>query len=439
MRSSLTATPLEADVVGFHTLLDLLWPDRFPPAEEFGAALARGDLIFPCTSATRRADIGGLPPRVPKPVEVDDWSDSAGAAEEAPSQASEGAPLRASDPRLTWILAMARGEWRRQRAKTLIFTSERAELEMLQKEIEWSGRQRVAVFHEGLSPAERDIEVAQFAQSDGPGILISTEAGGEGRNFEFCRRLVLYDLPWDPTVVEQRIGRLDRIGRRWPVEIAYFRPRAANGGTFALEVVELYEALGVFTEPLGTLEEPLHHVESAIRRAAAAAASSPSSPPALDIPAIVAETREQKRAVQRAIYHHLHQNRYRPEDAAAILAALPADLDSAIAQIVVDACRRYDFTVVEHPDDRTWYLEFGETATVEGLPGLPEGSRWLGTFDREIAVAREAVDFFAFGHPLVDAVLAEIEDGRDGRVARVVAAGGGVQGSGVIGIVRTAR
>ena len=46
---------------------------------------------------------------------------------------------------------------------------------------------------------------AQFAQAAGSGILISTEAGGEGRNFEFCRRLVLFDLPWNPTVVEQRM------------------------------------------------------------------------------------------------------------------------------------------------------------------------------------------------------------------------------------------
>ena len=54
-------------------------------------------------------------------------------------------------------------------------------------------------------------------------------SGGEGRNFEFCRRLVLFDLPWKPSIVEQRIGRLDRIGRRIPVEIVYFRPPAGIG------------------------------------------------------------------------------------------------------------------------------------------------------------------------------------------------------------------
>ena len=79
-----------------------------------------------------------------------------------------------------------------------------------------------------------------------PSLLVSTECGGEGRNFEFCHRLVLFDLPWNPVVVEQRIGRLDRIGRALPVEIVYFRPPAGIGA----DVVRLFEAIGLFREPL---------------------------------------------------------------------------------------------------------------------------------------------------------------------------------------------
>ena len=82
---------------------------------------------------------------------------------------------------------------------------------------------RVGVFHEDLSAVRRDIEVAQFRLGSGPSMMVSTECGGEGRNFQFCNRLVLFDLPWDPMVIEQRIGRLDRIGRRHDVEIVYFR------------------------------------------------------------------------------------------------------------------------------------------------------------------------------------------------------------------------
>jgi ATP-dependent helicase HepA len=420
----LSATPLEADVRGFYALLALLWPKAYPSWKEFSARLESGEPLWPCTSATRRADIGGLPPRVARPVDLPGWNG--------------GNALEPKDPRLEWILAQARGEWRRRREKVLVFVAGQEALEEIHREIEFAIQARVAVFHAGLSSAQRDIQVAQFAQSAGAGILLSTEAGGEGRNFEFCRRLVLFDLPWNPTVVEQRIGRLDRIGRRWPVEIVYFRPLAgsgASGGTGGLgaQVVALYEALGLFSEPLGTLEQSLAHVEAAIRAAAESGAQ------ALDIPAIIAETAERKQAVNRAIYHHLHQNRYRPEMASAILARLPAELDRLTEDVVVAACERYGFQVVEHPEEKSWYFEFGEESVVEGLPGLVEGSRWLGTFERETAVAREAIDFFASGHPFVEGVLSELEDTRAGQVASLTATGTGLRAAGLVAAVRRAR
>ena len=120
------------------------------------------------------------------------------------------------------------------------------------------------VFHEELSAARRDTEVARFRADDGPSILVSTEAGGEGRNFEFCHRLVLYDLPWKPSTVEQRIGRLDRIGRRIPVEIVYFRPASGIGA----DVVRLFERLGIFREPMAGVEPQLAHVERALEEIA---------------------------------------------------------------------------------------------------------------------------------------------------------------------------
>jgi len=62
-------------------------------------------------------------------------------------------------------------------------------------------------------------------------------------------------------------------------------------------------------------------------------------------------------------------------------------------------------------------IELGYEALVDQLPGIPAGSRWLGTFNREEAVTRETLDFFATGHPLVEGVLTELEEGRRGRVA----------------------
>ena len=414
----LSATPLEADVRGFFTLLEILRPEAYASGSDFAARLERGEPLPPCTSSTRRSDIGGLPPRVPQPIVLADWN-------------GEQALAKPKDPRLEWILAQARAPWRRKREKVLVFVADQATLEELARAIEFEIQARVAVFHAGLSSAQRDIQVAQFAQMAGSGILLSTEAGGEGRNFEFCRRLVLFDLPWNPTVVEQRIGRLDRIGRRWPVEIVYFRPVPGTAG-LGPQVIELYETLGLFSEPLGTLEQSLSHVETAIRAAAE------SGVPQLNIPAIIADTQERKQAVNRAIYHHLHQHRYRPEMARPILARVPAELDQLNEAVVTEACRRYGFEVVEHPEEKSWYVEFGEAAVVEGLPGLAEGSRWLGTFDRATAVEREAIDFFAAGHPLVEGVLGELADTGVGQVASLTAVGTGLRKAGFVLAVRRA-
>src|SRR5262249_4376165 len=155
----------------------------------------------PCTSSTRRVDVGGLPPRVPVPIDL---------------------PAQNEDARLDWLLTQAK-RWKAAGEKTLVFTARRETLEMLRQAFTARAQLASGVFHEDLSTSRRDIEVARFRAEDGPSLLVSTEAGGEGRNFEFCHRLVLYDLPWKPAIVEQRIGRLDRIGRRMPVEIVYFR------------------------------------------------------------------------------------------------------------------------------------------------------------------------------------------------------------------------
>ncbi len=72
---------------------------------------------------------------------------------------------------------------------------------------------RAAVFHEGMSIIERDRAAAWFAEEDtGAQVLLCSEIGSEGRNFQFASNLVMFDLPFNPDLLEQRIGRLDRIG-----------------------------------------------------------------------------------------------------------------------------------------------------------------------------------------------------------------------------------
>ncbi|PKG85301.1 RNA polymerase-associated protein RapA [Colwellia sp. 75C3] len=88
---------------------------------------------------------------------------------------------------------------------------------------------RAAVFHEGLSIFERDKAAAYFAQDeDSAQLLLCSEIGSEGRNFQFAHHLVLFDLPCNPDLLEQRIGRLDRIGQTEVIRIhvPYFEDSA---------------------------------------------------------------------------------------------------------------------------------------------------------------------------------------------------------------------
>jgi len=429
----LSATPLEDDAHGFFRLLQLLRPEEFPEDVSFEDRLARGTPLPPCTSSTRRADIGGLPPRVGIPIEIPavvgadlqvgpDLSVvsrrraidrirralASGAAlaavlgpdERALRQQAEA--MDATDPRVEWLLANA-PRWRSAHEKTLVFVAHRETLEMLRTVLSHRTQLATGVFHEELSAARRDTEVARFREPDGPSLLVSTECGGEGRNFEFCQRLVLFDLPWKPTVVEQRIGRLDRIGRRIPVEIVYFRPPGGIGA----DVVRLFEALGVFREPLAGLEPQLAHVEGALEEIALDPQASLTDE---WLDGLIADARAARTRIREAAYQQLHRDPYRPDMAEGILARVPADLDALTERVITDTCSRLGFRVEHLRGRRIFAIEFGSEALVDSLPGVPGGSTYVGTFDREEAVEDESIDFFASGHLLVEGILAYLED-----------------------------
>jgi ATP-dependent helicase HepA len=465
----LSATPLEDDAHGFFRLLQLLRPQEFPDDESFESRLARGTPLPPCTSSTRRADIGGLPPRVGIPIAIDHpskWrlreaveaavrgmpaphaiarrhkidrvrralaSGAALAAALGPDDRAlrqQAEAMDAPDPRLEWLLSQA-PRWREARDKTLVFVAHRETLEMLRTTLSQRAQIATGVFHEDLSPSQRDIEVARFRDQDGPSLLVSTESGGEGRNFEFCRRLVLFDLPWKPSVVEQRIGRLDRIGRRIPVEIVYFRPPTGIGS----DVVRLFETLGLFREPLAGLEPQLAHVEGALEDIAIDPLASLSE---ARLAALVSEAHSARTRIREAAYQELHRDPYRADMAAGILARVPAELDALNEEVVITACIGLGFTI-EHPRGRRIFaIELGSGALVDGLPGVAGGSSFVGTFDREEAVEKETIDFFASGHPLVEGIFAHFEDSALGRVAQFEVEIGGEQGAGLVAVYRDA-
>jgi ATP-dependent helicase HepA len=471
----LSATPLEDDAHGFFRLLQLLRPEEFPEGVSFDDRLAQGTPLPPGTSSTRRVDIGGLPPRVGIPVTPDGESgwqlrsavEAAVRAEPAGDPVARrrkvdrvrraiasGAALKAvlgagpagepdpaghelqkladamdaKDPRLDWLASRA-PQWREAREKTLVFVEHRETLEMLRTALSLRAQLATGIFHEGLPPARRDTEVARFREAGGPSLLISTESGGEGRNFEFCRRLVLFDLPWKPSIVEQRIGRLDRIGRRIPVEIVYFRPPRGIGS----DVVRLFETLGLFREPLAGLEPQLAHIEGALEEIAVDPLASLTDE---RFEELVSEARAARTRIREAAYQQLHRDPYRADMAAGILARVPGELDALTQDAIVTACIGMGFSVERPRGHRTFAIEMGSGSLVDGLPGVPAGSSFVGSFDREEAVEDETLDFFASGHPLVEGILAHYEDSQAGRVAQFEIAIGNERGEGLAAIYK---
>ena len=101
--------------------------------------------------------------------------------------------------------------------KFLIFTEYRETQAVLERQLQAWGVSTVG-FHGGLDIGQKERAVAAFRDTD-VRVMVSTESGAEGRNLQFCHQLINYDLPWNPMRVEQRIGRLHRLGQAHDVTI----------------------------------------------------------------------------------------------------------------------------------------------------------------------------------------------------------------------------
>lgn len=92
----------------------------------------------------------------------------------------------------------------------------------------------------------------QFRDDPGLRVFVSTEVGSEGLDFQFCHHVVNYDLPWNPMVVEQRIGRIDRFGQE--SEVVHIHNLIVSGTVEDRILWRLYDRIGIFRESIGDLE-----------------------------------------------------------------------------------------------------------------------------------------------------------------------------------------
>jgi ATP-dependent helicase HepA len=148
------------------------------------------------------------------------------------------------DPRLPWILELLND---RPDDKFLLICRTRITAVTLEQKLNSRSPIRTTLFHEGMDLIARDRAANYFADTErGAQIMLCSEIGSEGRNFQFASNLILFDLPLSPDLIEQRIGRLDRIGQRRDVQlhIPYLQ------GTDSETLYRLYaEGLNLFRAP----------------------------------------------------------------------------------------------------------------------------------------------------------------------------------------------
>jgi SNF2 family DNA or RNA helicase len=170
------------------------------------------------------------------------WADLAAEAAAVSCSAKAQALLAVLDRHL------ARGE------KVIVFTAYRATLTALTALLAEHGIE-AAVYHGSLARPEKDAAIASFAQ-DGA-VLLSTEAAGEGRNLQFCHVMVNFDLPWNPMQIEQRLGRIHRIGQHHDVQLTNLVAR----GTIEQRLLEVLQAkINLFELVVGELDMILGRV-----------------------------------------------------------------------------------------------------------------------------------------------------------------------------------
>lgn len=129
------------------------------------------------------------------------------------------------DPRVEWLIDTLK---MLKQFKVLVICAHAETALDLEDALRLRSGISATVFHEGMSILERDRAAAYFADEEfGAQVLICSEIGSEGRNFQFAHHLVLFDLPAHPDLLEQRIGRLDRIGQRHTISCTYRTWRTA--------------------------------------------------------------------------------------------------------------------------------------------------------------------------------------------------------------------
>lgn len=310
------------------------------------------------------------------------------------------------DEKIHWLIDFLKSH-RNEKILVICKTAQTAiQLEQILREKEAI---RSAVFHERMSIIERDRAAAYFADTEnGAQVLLSSSIGSEGRNFQFACYLVLFDLPENPDLLEQCIGRLDRIGQTRDVQI--YVPCLA--GSTQQDLAHWYhEGLNAFEQtcPIGVALFEQYETLLKVR-----------SENKADFEQLILQTQKQAKALRLALEKgrdRLLELNSNGGEKAQRLAAEIAQTDNS-PQLVDFALNLFDIIGVEQDDlgENSIVITPTGTMLVPDFPGLKEEGVTV-TFDRQLALAREELEFLTWDHPMIRQGIDLIASGDIGKAS----------------------
>ena len=321
------------------------------------------------------------------------------------------------DSRAEWLV-----NWLKQHRdeKTLIICARASTALDLELFLRLRNGIRCSIFHEGMSLIERDRAAAYFAEDDGGAqILICSEIGSEGRNFQFSRHLILFDLPFNPDLLEQRIGRLDRIGQQHTIQIHV--PHYA--GTTQADLLRWYHeglnafeqsnpaAQAIFTrfekELVNTLQQ--HSLHDSINDRQHAGFEQLLNETRQFAEATLAELRKGRDPLLELNSCHLptatNLINAVTEDAQA--EQLSCYMENVFDHFGVEHEHHSEQAIVVRPSDHMHYHHF---------PALPEDGL-TATYDRDTALSRDDIHFLTWEHPMVSGAMDMVLHSETGNTA----------------------
>ncbi len=300
------------------------------------------------------------------------------------------------DPRLDWLGNKLR---ELQPHKVLVITASAKTALDIAGHLKNRNGIHAAVFHEDLSIVERDRAAAFFADTEtGTQVLVCSEIGSEGRNFQFAHHLVLFDLPLNPDLLEQRIGRLDRIGQSETIKLhlPYFENSAQQ-----IMTRWYHEALNAFehTCPAG------YSVFTKVKSELICALQSPDNNSAIDN--LIANSNalytEMTEALHRGRDRLLEYNSCRMHIASALKQrALTADASSALAEYMERVFDCYGVDSEIHSEN--CFIITPTEHMANPFPGLTDEGMTI-TYDRDTALSFEDAHYLTWEHPMVRAAI----------------------------------